>query len=87
MQFFDEFEAVVAKIGEGQAVELNPDMVDEHRCRKYLRLLALKDASYHRLILRTAAGTDRRRVFIANPSTGTTITIDSEQGSDGQIRP
>ena len=86
MQYFHEFEVVVGKIGEGQAVELNAELIDEHRCRKYLHLLSLRDPSYGRLILRTATGADRRRVFIVNSSTGTKITVDSDQGSDGGVR-
>ncbi len=69
MQFFEEFAAAVSKIPEGAAIELNSEMMDEHRCRKYLHLLTLRDPSYRKLVLRTATGAaDRRRVFIANPT-------------------
>ncbi len=79
MQFFEEFAAVAAKIPEGGAVELNSEMIDEHRCRKYLHLLALRGPTYRKLVLRTATGADRRRVFIANPPGGTDILVGSSE--------
>jgi hypothetical protein len=79
-QFYQEFAAVALKIPEGGAVEINSDMVDEHRCRKYLALLASQDPNYRRLTLRTAAGSDRRRVFIVNAGSSEILLPTSQEG-------
>jgi hypothetical protein len=66
--YFHEFQETCRKIPFGQAVELDPMLIDEHRARKYLRMLNGEGEEFEGLKLETTAPkkpSSRRRVFIA----------------------
>jgi hypothetical protein len=64
--FFSDFEVAMKRIPPGHVVEIDAAKVTEHRARRYLAILAMKDPRYHEFTVRTAAGDVRRRVFVAN---------------------